>query len=559
MAWDPIDIDSSADNVNAALTQRLAQNAVRRWTRRGRQASVCFDYRDPVDVGSAIRWHRYIIPAYKMLPGFDAIDITMRYKVTSVEGVKIRVGCLVRDSLTVSDTTTLTSTTDATYSETLDVTTWIDAHNADTDNMVVFFDIQSQEIAGATQTLTMSGASEWYLQVSSTGTVTSLGCYTVALASTVKGTTLAPTDMAGGPYQVMSAVTTGINRLWVWPPISEVAEDVAPLNPGYINIFGDEYDKVTLQEYARLQFWSIGLEQTASTSVPVPGRSQRGPIITDGVQTEGSTRPRYPARAVSQRPFYSEAQRLNEVHTTIHSIGPYSGTTGLDFASPTYANLKQGTWAGYPSAVWATSDTGTKVLFGVRVGDDPEFRLPTDTATRVRRSMSVRMSLMFVGGTTGESTQFEIVPKTYSAGAGAVVYTAPTKTITVTPFDGFAMSSTGIQKYMTNILLHPHCRDNSAPGSSNRNRRNNLQGMWPMSKRADLARALTTVEFDVFDPDSTNADPEVITFEVTPNLTTIYDVPAYLGGGGTPLVSAIRCFVIGWCITGKQGSTAVGV
>jgi len=94
----------------------------------------------------------------------------------------------------------------------------------------------------------------------------------------------------------------------------------------------------------------------------------------------------------------------------------------------------------------------------------------------------------------------------------------------------------------------------TAPGTANKQRRCNIQGLW---SSADLAQNLIRVSFTVFDPDPANADPEVLRVRCVPQLTLANQVV----GDHLDHTGSIRCFVVGWSVTSQQGGQpdSVGV
>ena len=568
MVWRPTDFTGSADNFNSAYAFRQTDNAVERWTERGRMSSISWDFRDPIDVGSVTQPRRYIIPEYRLTPGTTSIRIRMRHQVTDVAGVEVRVGYFLSDNVKIfGPATTLTNLTPTTFTKEISVRDWTLQHNPDEDVLSIFIEIQSNATADPVINLDIIGLSRWFIQTATTGTTTpSLGgitdrieCCSVQWVNAGKGINIPVDEAAGGPYQTVSSTTGGgVEEIgfFVWPAIQGVGTGVVPATAGEFGLFNGAYDSVELQIYARLQFWAISIEELPATVFPTVGQSRRKPIIGDGDVTKATLRPDYPGRAVTHRPLYAEGERMHETQTAIHSLGPYSGSTGLDYLAPTATALKRGTWPCYPSVTWSPGDSTTKILFGCRVGDDPEFRTSDGATTRVRRAMTVDVSLIFLGGNHGE-TQYNLVGATYAAGSGALIYSSPPEPILVT---GWSATSEGNDGPPTSDIVryslgHPLVIDTAAPGVSSRYIRNNLIGLWDPAKLTQIRRTMIHARFEVFDSNAAHADPEVLIVRCQPVIT------GAIFGDENPSVDTTRCFVAGWCVTSKQGDppTAVGV
>jgi hypothetical protein len=567
VTWTVTDLDNfdEDESGNAALTFREADNAADRWQRRGRMASLCFDVRDPVDLGSVGRFRRFLIPDVKMLPGFTSLRIRMRYQLTHIEGVRIRWTVLNVPNFTPSAPVTLTAVTPFTWaitSQVLNVAQWVDTAMGDT--LVLGLEVESLEATSEPViSLRLVGVSKWFIETAqapsgppSLGGITDvIECCSLGLHNAGKGLTLSGGDLPGGPFQTVSnglspadtpAGTDG--GFYVWPKLTGLQTNAIPVTNNYFPIFNEEWNEVRLQKFARIQIAGIGIEQIQTVAFPVQGRSSRKPIIETGISTKGSLRPDYPGRAPNLRPIYAEGQRQIETHTTIHSIGPYSGTTGLQ--EPAATQFRRGTWPCYPSVSWQVPDITSKPLFGCRVGDDPEMRAQGGASTLVRRSYSVQVSMVWIG-TFASRMQFVLEVKTYQAGSGTLLYQAPSMPFEVSPADTMITPDSGHpwEAMMVYSLAHPLSVDYGPPTSVNRNRRCNLTGLWDLVDWDVMRRHIVQPPpVTVFDPDPAAADPEVLVVEVRPSTTG-----TILLGDRLDLVNDVRCYCIGWSVTGKQG------
>jgi hypothetical protein len=521
-------------------------------------ASVCFDARDPLDVGSVGRFRRFIVPDVKILPGFTLLRLRLRYQVTHVEGVRVRWTVLNSPNFEPSPPVTLTSLTWAQHVVVLSIKDWVD--NAVGDTLTLALEIESLEATSEPViTLRLVGVSQWFIETAqapsgppSLGGITDpIECCSLGLHHSGKLLTLSGGDLPDGPYQTTS---NGFGEggtdagFYIWPKLSALQTNVIPSTNNFFAIFNEEWDEIRLQKYARLQVASIGIEQIQTVTFPVAGRSSRKPLIETGAGTKGSLRPDYPGRAPTLRPLYMEAQRQLETHTTIHSLGPYSGTTGLQ--EPATTQFRQGTWPCYPSVSWQVPDVTGKPLFGCRVGDDPEFRIQGGASNLVRRSYSVQVSMVFVGTLTGDH-QFVVECKTYQAGSGTLLYQAPSVPILVSPADTIITQQSGSQweQMLVYSLAHPLSVDYGPPSAVNRNRRCNLVGLWDSGVSWDVMkrRIVQVGPIEVFDPDPAAADPEVLVVEVRPSVTG-----TILLGDREDVVRDVRCYGIGWSVTGRQ-------
>lgn len=567
MVWTKTDSDVVGidEPGSAAVTFRLTDNNVARWEDRGRMVSACWDFRDPIDIASVGNFRRYIIPEIRMLPGFTVLKLRLRYQVTHVEGVNVRWRVLNAPNVTPSPVVLLTSLTPANHDVILNVSEWVRSANAD--SLVLALEIESQAaVSESVITLAIAGVSDWFIATNQSpagppsvgGLTDRIECCSVTLVNSGKSIGLPSNEMPGGPYQTISnglgtAAAAGTDAgFWTWPKLSGLNSNLVPSTTGYFSIFNEEWNRINLQIYARLQFWTVGIQQIRTPTFPVPGRSNRKPIIETGLETKNALRPDYPGRASTHRPLYLEGQRQFETHTTVHSIGPYSGTTGLDFFFPSPTNLRNGTWPCYPNVTWTVPDVAGKQLFGVRVGQDPEFKEEGSATVKVRRSMTIDVSMIFIGGFTGVH-QFVLEAKTYTAGSGALVYQAPSVPFSVRPLDPLLVPWSGDrwEQLLAISLAHPLAMDFSAPLPTNRHRRNNLIGLWDEEVPWDiLKRHIVRRTVEVFDPDPANADPEVLIMEVRPSTTGTLVL-----GDQLPIIGNVRCFAMGWHVMGKQGGT----
>lgn len=566
MVWTKTDSDVVGidEPGSAAVTFRLTDNSVARWQDRGRMVSACWDFRDPVDIASIGNFRRYIIPSIRMLPGFTILKLRLRYQVTHVEGVKVRWTVLNAPNITPSPVVLLTSLTPDNHDVVFNVSEWVRSGSGE--SLVLALEIESQAATSeAVIALRINSISDWFIatgqipggQPSLGGITDRIEACSVAFINTIKTVSIPSDETPGGPFQTVSngvgAGGSGTDGgFYVWPKLTGLSGTLVPQTIGAFSVFNDQYDQIELQIYSRLQFWTVGIEQIRTPTFPVQGRSNRKPIIETGLETKNALRPDYPGRASTHRPLYLEGQRQFETHTTVHSIGPYSGTTGLDFFIPNPTDLRNGTWPCYPNVTWTLPDVSGKELFGVRVGQDPEFKEEGSATVKVRRSMTIDVSMIFIGGITGEH-QFVLDAKTYSAGSGALVYEAPSVPFSVRPLDPTLIPWSGgrWEQLLAYSLAHPNIMDFSAPGSANTHRRNNLIGLWDEDATWNvLGRHIIQRTVEVFDPDPANADPEVLIMEVRPSVTGDLTL-----GNKLPIIGNIRCFAMGWHVMGKQGGT----
>ncbi len=550
MAWKPTDI-VSADNFNAAYAFRQADNAAERWQKRQRQASISFDYRDPVDVGSVGQYKKFEIPDLRLLPGATSLKLKLRHRVTDVAGVNVYFGVWTGLTTQRTNVALLTSTTDATYEATLDLSDWLEDNNI-SDPCPIFLALESVETAAAAVTVPLTGTAKWFLETTSaTGFSSTIACASVSLKNSVKGITLA--EFPGGPHQLVATMgvagATPHNRLYLWPWVT-VNADATPSDGGQSPIYDLEYDQVVLSEFARLQFWSIGIEQIVTAApAEVTVRGGRPPLIADGVRTKATLRPAYPARATTHRAFYQEQERMYETHTKIVSLGPSAGQTG---AQPT-ATLRQGTWPCYPTVVFTPTDTATKLLFGCHIGDALEFVEAGGSSTRVRRSLTIDVSLAFVGGNADR--EYQIVAAS-SSGLPPFVVSHSSASLPFLVREWHPLNVPGTLEGDGGMFGHsstfPLTFDPSAPGSANRHRRSNIIGLWPAGAApSSINERIVHVRFKHFSDTGTEGERLTVSLQTSTS--------GVLLGDSNPTVGSVRCHVVGWCVTETQDGPALAV
>lgn len=551
MSWTATDDDAVADDAphSAANTFRFAENGAERWQVRTRMATVMFDTRDPIDVASIGYFRRVLFPAIPIPPGYTSVKLRLFFNVTDTAGVTGRWVALDTSQVIESSDFSLTSTSDAIQDVTLDLTEW----SRTTRNRVLKLglDIQSQETSASVINLTLSGVSEGFLETTAMGGVTDdLAAFSVSLKNASK--TTSSEQLPGGPFQTVW--NDGVEKWSIYPMLTGINPYAATVAGGFV-INRVEYTSVDLQEYARLRILAVGVEFIAASSFPLSVRSDRGPIIEDGTKTQGAMRPAYPHRAKIHRTPYQETQRFWEVCPTVHSIGPQSGSNGLDVVrTPT---VVRGTHTMWPSVIWTGGDTAAKSLFMCRVGDDPEYKEPGSATLRVRRSMRIHVALLFMGG-LGNPMDFTLTARTYSVGGGSVVYAAPPTPIRADYWNPLVdmRRAPAWEQLLAYQLIHPDVwRNNLVANPSSDYRRCNLMGLWERGSWEVLGSRLVTTSWDIVDPDSSNADPEVLEVLLAPVTTDSIFVETSLA------IGEVRCWIVGWAVEGKPDGPmeAIGV